>query len=138
MSTSTSAALRRQFALPEDDVDALDAWGLVWETAVIDGVQWLFLTDFPVPDGFNVSRVTLAVRIIPGYPAAALDMLYVLPAIVRADGKAIPALTLTSIEGRTFQQWSRHYTAEHPWRPDVDNVSSHLRAGEEWFRKALR
>jgi hypothetical protein len=138
MTILKEAKLRRQFDLPEEDVDFLDAQKWVWETAVLNGVQWLLVHDFKLPKGFTVKSATLGIRIVPGYPAAALDMVYVCPPLSRMDGGGIGALSLCSIDGRDFQQWSRHYAAAHPWRPDVDNVSSHLRAAEEWFQKAVK
>ena len=75
MSTSTAAAQsRRQFLLPEEDVEFLDGLGLDWEAVVEGGAQWLLIHHYPLPRGFNVLAATLGVRIVPGYPAAALDM----------------------------------------------------------------
>ena len=137
MKAQAQATLRRKFSLPEEDIDYLDAQGCQWEAAVLDGVQWVFVHDYLLPKGFDVERVSLGLRIVPGYPSAALDMVYVCPAVSRADGRPIGALSMTSLDGRPFQQWSRHYTPARPWRPDIDNLGSHLRAIEEWFRKAL-
>jgi hypothetical protein len=131
-------ALRRQFSLPEEDVEHLDATGLPWETVIVGGVQWLFVHEFPLSAGFIVSKAIIVVRIVPGYPSAALDMVYVHPSIERIDRQPINAVSMTEIEGRSFQQWSRHYTPERPWRANVDNIASHLHAAEEWFRKASR
>lgn len=138
MSALAGAALRRQFVLPEEDITALDAAGRPWEAIVVDGVQWVLVHDSPLPCGYIVSTVTVAVRIVPGYPTAQLDMVYVHPALQRTDGKPIPALTPTTIQGQIFQQWSRHYTPSRPWRPGVDSLASHLRAAEEWFTRAVR
>lgn len=136
MSVGSGLSVRREFALPEDDQEFLDGLNLRWELVLDGGVQWLLLYEFPLPPGFNVQSVTMAIRIIPGYPAAALDMVYVSPPLGRVDGKPIPALSLCSIVGSQFQQWSRHYTAVHPWRPNIDSIASHIRAAEEWFKKA--
>lgn len=137
MSAMRQQALRRQFLLPEDDIDFLDAHGWPWETITAAGVQWLLVHDFPLPKGFNVPHATVGIRIVPGYPAAALDMVYVSPPLHRHDGHAIGALSLFSVEGQEYQQWSRHYAPSNPWRPDIDNIASHLHAAEEWFRKAV-
>lgn len=138
MTTGTVPALRRQFILPEDDVQFLDSRASPWEAAMIGGVQWVLITGISLPSGFNVSEVTVAIRIIPGYPAAALDMVYVSPLLSRQDTKPIPGLSPTSLDGQQFQQWSRHYSPAHPWRADIDNIESHLRAAEEWFERAAR
>src|SRR4051812_46488219 len=111
-----ATSLRREFDLPEDDRRALDAQGYEWEALVVGGVQWILIRDWPVPGGFSSRFVTAAVRIVPGYPAAALDMIYVSPPLKRNDGVAIAAVSEFLLDGATYQQWSRHYTAANPWR----------------------
>jgi hypothetical protein len=135
--TKAAADLRRQFQLPEEDVEFLDGLGLNWETICDGGVQWLVVHNYPLPVGFNVPQATLLIRIVPGYPAAALDMVYVHPPLNRTDNRGIRAVSGTSIAGLSCQQWSRHYNPAHPWRPNIDSVGSHLHAAEEWFRRAL-
>ena len=134
----TARKLRREFDLPEDDVRALDTLGYEWETIVVGGVQWLLVRDWLVPMGLSSRFVTAAVRIVPGYPAAALDMIYVSPPLRRNDGVAIAAVSEFLLDGTTYQQWSRHYTAANPWRVGLDDVTSHLRAAEEWLRRACQ
>jgi hypothetical protein len=126
---------RRQFVLPDEDTVALNADGCSWETIVVSGARWLLVHDWPVPAGLTASHVTVAIRIVAGYPAAALDMIYVHPALQRRDGRAIPGLSTMLLDGKTFQQWSRHYTAANPWRIGLDDVASHLHAAEEWLRR---
>jgi hypothetical protein len=117
-------------------VEALDARGFRWETILEGKRQWLLIHAWPVPRGLSATTVTAAIRIVPGYPAAALDMIYVDPPLSRTDGQAIPALSAIMIDGRTFQQWSRHYSPQNQWRIGLDDISSHLSAAEEWMRKA--
>jgi hypothetical protein len=130
------ANARREFCLPEEDVAWLDSTGYCWETIVASGVRWLLVHDWPVPTGFTAGRVIVAIRIVAGYPAAALDMIYLNPPIQRRDGAAVPGLSDLLLDGATYQQWSRHYTAANSWRIGLDDVSSHLRAAEEWLRLA--
>lgn len=130
--------LRRNFSLPEEDTEGLDAAGLPWETIIDNGSQWLLVHEWILPGGFTVTSATLALRIVPGYPSAALDMVYVHPRLMRTDGRSIAGLSDTVIDGRTFQQWSRHYTPQNPWRPDVDSVGTHLRAIASWFARAVK
>jgi len=132
--------LRREFDLPEEDVEHLDARGLPWE-AVLDGrSRVLLLHDWPVPDGYAQRLVTLALLIPPSYPTAQLDMAYFSPALARVDGAAIGALSAATITGRPFQRWSRHRTRQNPWRPGVDGVATHLALVECWLERefALR
>lgn len=133
-----SAEPRRQFQLPEEDVAALDSSGYHWETIVAAGVRWLLVHDWPVPPGLTATRVIAAVRVVTGYPAAALDMIYLNPPLQRRDGQTIPGLSNLLLDGSTYQQWSRHYTPANPWRIGLDDVSSHLRAAEEWLRRAAQ
>ncbi len=136
LSREPSPPPRREFQLPEDDVAALDALGYWWETIVFAGVRWLLVHDWPAPAEFTATRVIAAIRIVPGYPAAALDMIYLHPPLQRRDGKPIAGLSDFLLDGRTYQQWSRHYTATNPWRVGEDDVCAHLRAAEEWLCRA--
>ena len=52
--------------------------------------------------------------------------MYFNPPLARNDGAAIGALTDHSIEGKTYQQWSRHRTAANRWNPNIDNVEAHV------------
>jgi len=134
---NSEAELRRDFQLPEEDLEALDAFGCRWESVRIASVNWLFLHRVKVPSGFTLDEVTLAIRVVPNYPAAALDMAYVFPALKRQDGRPIPALSDFMLDGKLFQQWSRHYTNVNPWRVGVDGIGSHLRAVEEWWHREI-
>lgn len=126
---------RRQFRLPPEDEKFLDEYGLGWE-AVIDGSPWLLLHRWLTPKGYTEHSVTVAIRIETGYPDVGPDMVYVFPHLRRADGKVIGcADALQSLEGRSFQRWSRHRTAQNPWVPGVDNLSSHIFLIEDWFER---
>lgn len=128
--------MRRQFDLPEDDIEHLDARGLPWEIIPERGVQWLIIHDFPVPAGYNHRRVAVAVRITPGYPTAPLDMAYFYPALARMDGRPIGATSARQqLDGKNWQRWSRHRTRENPWRPGVDSIATHLALVEHWLRR---
>lgn len=135
--------LRRQFHLPEDDVEMLDASGFPWETVVVlDGgsqVLWLLVQEVPVPHGLEArdasqqspSTITIGIR-VTGYPGASLDMAYIHPPLARTSRAAINGLSDLSLDGRTFQQWSRHYafdTATH-------SLFGHLRTALSWLEKA--
>lgn len=130
--------MRRHFALPEADEEFLNSSGLRWETLLESGVRWLLVHDFPVPPGYNVATVTVALRIETGYPDAQLDMAYFFPALARADGRPIGALSSQALDGKTLQRWSRHRTGENPWRPGIDDVSTHLMLVENWFRREFQ
>ncbi|KPV43035.1 E2/UBC family protein [Alicyclobacillus ferrooxydans] len=127
--------LRRGFDLPEEDREHLDARGLPWETVSEKDNQWLLIHDFPIPEGYSHRSVMAAIRIPANYPTAGLDMVYFHPSLAREDGIRIPATTegTVVIDGCSFQQWSRHRTAANPWRPEIDQISTHLSLVEEWL-----
>ncbi|MBQ89783.1 MAG: hypothetical protein CL433_13245 [Acidimicrobiaceae bacterium] len=129
------ATLRREVVLPEDDALHLDARGLPWETVVDGGRQFLLVHDFPLPDGYDARTVTLALMIPPGYPTVQIDMVYFSPAVVRTDRQPIGALATLVVAGTPFQRWSRHRTGQNPWRPGLDDVSTHLALVEEWLEQ---
>lgn len=129
--------MRRQFLLPQQDREFIDARGFDWETVADIYGQWLLVHDFPVPPGYNAEKVIAALMIAPGYPDAQIDMVYFYPPLARADGRAINALAQQQLDGKIFQRWSRHRTAQNPWRPGEDNISTHLALVEGWLEKEL-
>lgn len=130
--------MRRQFLLPKSDRDYLDNLGLNWETVSENGVQWLLLHAFPIPDNYSLPEAMTAIAISPGYPDTQLDMVWFSPALARKDGIAIGALCEQQIDGKTFQRWSRHYTQQHPWRPGDDDISTHLLLVREWLEREFK
>ena len=129
--------MRREFQLPERDVEFLDASGRDWET-LGQGAQaggWLLIHRFPISQGYNQPEVIVALQITPSYDTTEIDMAYVFPALSRTDGKGIPNLTFTAIDGRQFQRWSRHRSGNNRWRPGVDYVGTHLGLVESWFER---
>ncbi|MGE3303617.1 MAG: multiubiquitin domain-containing protein [Hyphomonadaceae bacterium] len=118
---------RRQFSLRPEDHAGLDARKLHWETIVDGGRRWLLLHGYPLPVGYNVNAITIAVEVPPSYPAAELDMFYCHPELVRTSGHAIPQTEARqAICGATYQRWSRHRGPNAPWRMGVDSVLTHL------------
>lgn len=129
--------MRRQFRLPEADELFLNAQGLGWESVIDGKVQWLVVHERPVLAGYNHAKALTAVVIPPGYPDAQLDMVYFFPQLARADGKRIGGLSLRSFDGKDWQQWSRHRTAQNPWRPGEDDIAGHFILVDHWLRREL-
>lgn len=127
--------LRRQFSLPEEDQEWLDACGLEYELVAEGGVLRVVLHNFPTPGGYNHSHVEANVRIEAGYPDSQIDMAYFHPPLVRLDGKAIAATCDDVFDGRVWQRWSRHRTGINPWRPSVDNLATHFALVETWLAR---
>ncbi|MBI5912416.1 MAG: hypothetical protein HY848_21000 [Betaproteobacteria bacterium] len=136
-STDGLAKPRRDFRLPESDEVFLESLGLRWEAVIDEGVKWVIVYGYPLPQGYNVSTVDLALRIAPDYPTAQIDMASFCPALVRADGKGINGLSGHVLDVRNFQQWSRHRTAQNPWRPGEDDLQSHVLLVEHWLHHEL-
>jgi len=136
--TEGRSSARRAFALPEEDTDLLNAGDYDWET-VESGGRWLLIHEFPVLPGFTLPFTSAAIQIPSGYPSAALDMIYFHPAIVRLDGRAIPATQATqAIDGKAWQRWSRHYTQANPWKLGEYNVVTHLNLALTWVEAAAK
>lgn len=128
-------APRRQFVLPADDVEYLDGLGLRWEV-IAGGPQGCVLVhDVPVPAGYTVPAVCLAVQLEAGYPRSILDMVYVYPALQRTDNQEIGALCPMHLDGKQFQRWSRHRTGANPWRMGIDNLGTHIEQARLWFEQ---
>jgi len=124
--------------MPEQDVDHLDALGLQWETFRDGGLEWIVVHDFPVPTGYNHEKVDVAIMIPPGYPVAPLDMAYFYPHLQLKNLRTIAAVTFQQILGKLFQRWSRHRTGSNPWRPGIDDLSTHLASITFWFERETK
>lgn len=131
----TDGELRKQFSLPEEDQEYLNNLNADYETIVERNQRWLILYDFSVPDGYNASKVKAAFKIEPAYPQTQLDMVYFYPALIRQDNKQIKALSNQVIDGVNYQRWSRHRTGKNPWRPGVDDLSTHITLAKHWLER---
>ena len=128
---------RRQFALPQEDLEWLDRVSSRFELVAEGRVLRVVLYDFPVPPGYQRRRADVNVRIESGYPDTQIDMVYVHPALQRDDGEPIAAISADDFDGRQWQRWSRHRTTENPWRPGIDNLATHFGLVEHWFAREL-
>lgn len=117
---------RRSFKLPPEDDHFLNGTFGFWETVIEANVRWAILEKFRLPDGFDVQEATIALRIAPTYPDDQIDMAYFYPSIFRADGKAVRGLSPLNLDGKVWQQWSRHRVGNDAWRPDIDGIETHL------------
>lgn len=127
--------MRRQFDLLPEDEQLLNDYGVPWET-VVDGSHWVLIHDFPTHEGYNHKTVIAAIRLETGYPNTALDMVYFHPALARTDGRPIGATqAVQQIAGVSYQRWSRHRTAQNPWRPAIDSLGTHIVLIEDWLQR---
>jgi hypothetical protein len=137
--TEGATMARRQFELPREDADGLDALGLSWETINEGGALWLLLHAYPMPAGYTQRETTVALRIPQNYPIEQIDMVYFFPAAIRSDGTPVRATESTQqVDGRQFQRWSRHYTPQNPWIPGEFNVLTHLTLVRHWLEREFK
>ena len=129
---------RRQFALPQEDLEWLDGTPNLFELVAEDGILRVVLYGFQVPSGYHQREVDVNVRIESGYPDTQIDMVYVYPPLERTDGRPIAATCMETFDGKQWQRWSRHRTPVNPWRPGVDNLATHFGLVEHWFSRELK
>jgi hypothetical protein len=123
------------YTLPAEDVEFLENNSLHWE-AIVDGSHWVILKDHPVPAGYQVGKVDIALLIPPNYPAAEIDMAYFYPPLQKKSGRPIACTSPQSIDGRVFQRWSRHRNPGE-WRAGLDNLSTHMLLVNNWLENDL-
>jgi hypothetical protein len=118
---------RRQFRLPSTDEVALDRLGLRWETLSVANRQWVLIYGFAIPEGFVQKVADVAIEIPGGYPPGALDMAFFSPFLSMPSARVIAQTQHTEqIDGKTWQRWSRHRTAENSWRLGEDSLETHI------------
>jgi hypothetical protein len=127
-----------QFSPLFADKKYLNSLGLRWEAVVENNIQALVIYNWQLPKGYNVAEADVHVRLNNGYPDTQIDMAYFSPALARADNRAIGGLTTCSFDGRQWQQWSRHRTANSQWRIGEDDVSTHMPLVRDWLEVELR
>jgi hypothetical protein len=133
--TDGDGEVRRQFVLGAADTRFLDSTGLVWEAIKENGEQWVIIRGRPVPNGYAPTKADVALALPAGYPDTQIDMCFLYPPLSCAC--AVPNLAPRVIDGRTFQQWSRHRTPDGPWRPGVDDIGSHLALVDHWLEREI-
>ncbi|WP_419192493.1 E2/UBC family protein [Engelhardtia mirabilis] len=132
------ADLRREFTLPPEDVAFLEEMGWPWE-AIRDGnTMWLVIHEYAIPGGYQTNSTSVALQLAATYPEAQIDMAYFHPALSRIDGAAIRQLTDHRLDGKVWQRWSRHRTAQNPWLPGTDGLDTHMLLVGEWLVRELR
>ena len=129
---------RQDFSIPQVDQEWLDKVSSHYELVSENGVLRVVLYGFPLPAGYDRNQVDVNVRIDPGYPDTQIDMVYLHPPVARADNVPIRALANDSFDGKIWQRWSRHRTPANPWRPGLDNLSTHFSLVEEWFAREVK
>ena len=129
---------RCDFKLLPCDERYLNDIGCEWETLVDAGRRWFIYHRYPLPSGYNVSMITLAVDVPTSYPGAQLDMFYCYPHLTLKTGAIIAQTQATQqIAANNFQRWSRHRGQSSLWNPASDNLITHLGLVEESFAREV-
>lgn len=137
--TEGDVPVRRDVALTSEDREHLDAHGHTWETVLEGRKRWVLIHDWATHDGYVQRHATLAILLPPGYPDAALDMVWFHPPLERKDGRTIGRTNVTeTIAGRPYQRWSRHRSRENPWRPGVDSLATHILLIKWWLEREFQ
>lgn len=119
--------LRRDFDLDDRDRQYLDKRGIAWDTVMQGAGRWVILRLFPLPTGYTVSVADIAIQIPATYPIAALDMFYCAPFLQLTSGRLIPQTQgRQTLDGQTYQRWSRHRQGETVWNPNADSLITHI------------
>ena len=130
--------LRRQFELPDFDLEYLDRRHLQWEAVIEGPMQWVVLHDHPVPGGYNHTSVSAALQLPQSYPDTQIDMVYFYPHLKLTNGRVAPRLSDHGFDGKIWQRWSRHRTGANPWRRGYDCIETHVMLIDEWLERDLR
>ncbi|WP_354681198.1 multiubiquitin domain-containing protein [Cupriavidus plantarum] len=128
--------VRTDFTMLEEDVEYLNSKGYTWEAVATDAKR-VVMRGFQPPQGLLPTQVDAFVIIPHGYPDAQIDMVYFHPPLARADGAMIRALVSNEFEGKTWQGWSRHRTANSTWRQGVDNLATHMMLVDDFLAAEL-
>ena len=128
--------MRREFDLPAEDVTFLDREVASWEAIRSGNMMWILIYDYEIPDQYVQGKVTMAINISGNYPVEKLDMVYFSPSISRRDGKIIPQTQHTVlVDGTPYQRWSRHYTAQNPWKSGEHSIETHYYLIANWLER---
>lgn len=131
--------MRREFNMPEPDEDFLDRLPYPWETIEDNGNQWFVIRNWEVPSGYKQMTVDVALKIEPNYPDTQIDMAYFHPHLELTSGGSINQTgSRQTINGQTWQRWSRHRSASNPWRPGVDCLETHLVCVQSWLEREVK
>jgi hypothetical protein len=133
LSHQDGSSQKRDFELLEEDEAFLDSLGLSWETFVESNLNHVVIRGVRLPPGYKTELADIALRLDPTYPRGQIDMAFFSPRLARKDGHSINAVTDVIIEGRQYQQWSRHRTPDNPWREGIDCIETHMRFVVYWL-----
>ncbi len=134
--------MQREFDLSEEDseyLSCLEEKGQTWEAILKGQEMWVVVSNWPVPEGYNILSVSVAIMLPQNYPSSEIDMAFFHPFLKRKDGVVIKATdSRMNLDGKEWQRWSRHRTSQNPWRLGIDNISTHLTQVNHWLIREFK
>lgn len=107
------------------DRETLKRLGLPFKVSFTSGFTMVQIIDYPLGPGLEPDKVTILLRLPPGFPDVYPDMFWVDPPVRTARGGAIRGTEYMEKHlDRSWQRWSRHVISN--WRPGIDNLATYL------------
>ena len=113
-------------SLPQFDIDQLARRRIDYAVASESNMTCVVIRAYALPPGYDRAQSDLLLRLSPGYPDVPPDMWWFDPPVKLAGGGSVQATE--SIEqhlGRSWQRWSRHFSAGQ-WQSGIDSLESFL------------
>ncbi len=112
----------------EADLDLLRERGAMVERIDNGTRSLVIIRGLELPSHWNRTTTDILFHAPQGYPLAAMDMFWVTPGLVLADGRSPQNADQIEVHaGETWQRFSWHYPPGHRWNPATDGLLSHLR-----------
>ncbi len=114
------------------DRETLKRLGFPFKVSLSGGFTTVQIIDFPLGPGLQPDKVTILIRLPPGFPDVGPDMFWVDPPVRTATGAAIRGAEYMETHlDRSWQRWSRHVMRN--WRPGIDNLATYIAYIERCF-----
>lgn len=104
--------------LPSDQ-EFLEGLGFQFEVKAGSNEDLVVIKQVTLNARYKPAVADILIKVPPPYPTVKLDMFYLFPDVTFASGGPCPGTTSCSIDGRQWQQWSRHLP-DGVWRPATD------------------
>jgi len=135
--------LRRQVTLRAADTDFLESLGGGWEALREGNTTRVLIPGVDLPRGLRASTgawegpVWMALTLPGTYPDTQIDMAAFFPPLAREDQRPIPSVSNLRVDGRIWQQWSRHRPDPKSWRSEVDGIDTHVAFVLSWLDREV-
>ncbi len=96
------------------------------------GWQFLVISNYELPGGFEPNRVDLLLKLPPTFPDAAPDMFWVHPAVNAPNGCVPRASSNELLLGKDWQRFSWHL-GPTAWKPGISTLRDYLRCVQARF-----